>query len=386
MNVSRLFSWSAGKRGPHALLAMAACCIGLTVHVLPVTAAEQAPQSPTGFHDPLQQSALVQAVAQAQPALAVTRAGDNLVSVGLRGLILISRDDGETWTQSPSPVAVDLVQVYFQNELNGWAVGHDSVLLATTDGGLSWKVQLDGRSLVTLLKEHYANASDIDEFEAESMLREVDLGTSTSANPDIMATPFLDVFVKENGEGFVLGAFGMLLRTTDSGATWEPWTEHTENDRRMHLYGIDMQGDQVYVSGEQGLLMRLDREAQRFVQVDTPYTGTFFGVHISDGVLMVYGLRGNLYASRDGGENWQHVDTQQNATLIDAVDGAAAGQVLLVSERGELVRLDTTTLETDLLSVPYAGQVYSSARPDAPGTLIVAQFSGLRKIDMSQFQ
>src|SRR5690606_35340819 len=128
---------------------------------------EQAPQSPSGFHDPLQQSALVQDGARSQPALAVTRAGENLVSVGLRGLIMISRDDGETWMQSPSPVAVDLIEVYFQNELNGWAVGHDSVLLATTDGGLTWEVQLDGRRLVTLLKEYYANAADLDEFEAE---------------------------------------------------------------------------------------------------------------------------------------------------------------------------------------------------------------------------
>src|SRR5690606_7988583 len=111
--------------------------------------------------------------------------------------------------------------------------------------------------------------SDLDEFEAESMLREVDLATSTSADPDIMATPFLDVFVKENGEGFVLGAFGMLLRTTDNGATWEPWTEHTENDRRMHLYSIDMKGDQAYISGEQGLVIRLVRELGRLVYRNT---------------------------------------------------------------------------------------------------------------------
>ncbi|KAA0696129.1 glycosyl hydrolase [Halopseudomonas laoshanensis] len=386
MKASHLFSCSGSKYSSTVLALLAgACCVGLALQVSPVLASAQAEQASSSFHDPLQQSALTQLGAASEPALAVTRAGESLVSVGLRGLIMISNDDGETWTQSPSPVAVDLVQVYFQNELNGWAVGHDSVLLSTTDGGLSWVVQLDGRSLVTLLKKHYANASDLDEFEAESMLREVDLATSTSSDPDIMATPFLDVFVDEQGEGYVLGAFGMLLRTTDNGASWEPWTEHTDNDRRMHLYSIDMQGDEVYLSGEQGLLMRLDREAQRFVQIETPYTGTFFGVRVSDGVLIAYGLRGNLYVSRDSGDNWQQVNTQQQATLVDAVSDGA-GHILLVSERGELIRLNTETLETDLIAVPYSGQVYSSAKPEKPGALIVAQFSGPRKIDISQFQ
>ncbi|SDS92331.1 Uncharacterized protein SAMN05216198_3156 [Halopseudomonas litoralis] len=384
MNVSRLFNWFPGKGCSRASLAMAgACCIGLMVQVLPVMASEQAPQSPSGFHDPLQQSALVQDGARSQPALAVTRAGENLVSVGLRGLIMISRDDGETWMQSPSPVAVDLIEVYFQNELNGWAVGHDSVLLATTDGGLTWEVQLDGRRLVTLLKEYYANAADLDEFEAESMLREVDLATSTSYSPDIMATPFLDVFVKENGEGFVLGAFGMLLRTTDSGATWTPWTEHTENDRRMHLYSIDMQGDQAYISGEQGLVMRLDRELGRFVRLETSYAGTFFGVHVRDGLVMTYGLRGNLYVSRDEGATWDQVETQQQASLVDSLEDGPYHSIL-VSQRGELVRLDSRSLETARLEVPFTGEVSSAAMLNGSRELVVTQFSGVRKIDISQ--
>ena len=79
------------------------------------------------------------------------------------------------------------------------------------------------------------------------------------------------------------------------------------------------------------------------------------------------------------------MSTQQQATLVDAVSDGA-GHILLVSERGELIRLNTETLETDLIAVPYSGQVYSSAKPEKPGALVVAQFSGPRKIDISQFQ
>lgn len=378
MNISRLLSSFAHKRS--------VCILAGLASVIAISAfAVSAKDSLRGLHDPLKQPAAIQDLTRSQPVIGIARAGDSLVSVGLRGLIMISTDGGESWKQAPSPVASDLIQVRFQDELNGWIVGHDSVLLATTDGGLSWELRLDGRSLVALLKEHYSSDIGLDEFEAESMLREIDLATSTSADPDVMATPFLDVFVNQNGEGFLIGAFGMLLHTTDNGVTWEPWIERSENERRMHLYGIDMYGDQAYISGEQGLLMRLDREAERFLQVETPYTGTFFGVYARRDLLLAYGLRGNLYVSRDEGDNWTRVDTQQQATLVDALEDGP-NHALLVSQRGELIRLDNRSLETTRLAVPFTGEVYSSAKLDGSGGLVVTQFSGVRRIDISQYQ
>ena len=89
------------------------------------------------------------------PLLAVARAGDALISVGLHGLIQRSTDEGLSWQQVDSPVSSDLVQVRFRDARNGWIVGHDSVVLHTSDGGDSWQVQLDGRRLLTLLNGYY---------------------------------------------------------------------------------------------------------------------------------------------------------------------------------------------------------------------------------------
>src|SRR5690606_25126562 len=66
------------------------------------------------------------------------RAGDRIVAVGDRGSIVWSDDDGRTWTMAVTPDEVLLTAVCFADENRGWAVGHDAVVLATTDGGKSW--------------------------------------------------------------------------------------------------------------------------------------------------------------------------------------------------------------------------------------------------------
>src|SRR3546814_14002589 len=48
---------------------------------------------------------------------------------------------------------------------HGWAVGHDGVVLATTDAGKSWMKQLDGRRVGPLVADYYARQrpSDLDD-------------------------------------------------------------------------------------------------------------------------------------------------------------------------------------------------------------------------------
>ena len=81
----------------------------------------------------------------------MTRAGDRLVAVGQRGHVVVSSDGGATWKQAQVPVSSDLVAVYFVDAKQGWAVGHDGVILHTADGGEYWELQLDGRKANDLL-------------------------------------------------------------------------------------------------------------------------------------------------------------------------------------------------------------------------------------------
>lgn len=361
------------------------CCLALTGSQQ--LFADSTPNlNPTdGLADQLLRPAPDQPQPSTQPILDLAVSENMLVGVGLRGLIVISEDEGNSWRQVPSPVATDLVAVQFSDAQHGWAVGHDSVLLQTEDGGESWTVNLDGRRLKELLKNYYSSAPSLDEFERENMLAEIALATTTSANPDVIPTPFLNVYINSDGKGFVLGAFGMLLHTDDNGQSWVPWIERTANERRMHLYGIDMRGNQVYISGEQGLLMRLDREQRRFVEVDLPYPGTLFGVSAQKGLILAYGLRGNVFASKDQGENWQQVDTGQKGSLVDVVR-LNESHLLLFSQRGEVVRLNENSFKSESVDTALGGSVYSSVILRPSDTLVVAQFGGPKAFEINKLK
>jgi photosystem II stability/assembly factor-like uncharacterized protein len=105
-----------------------------------------APPLSVAFQDPLDTPAVMDARAPRSLLNDIVLAGKRLVAVGQRGHIVYSDDHGKHWTQAAVPVSSDLTAVSFPTPMMGWAVGHDGVVLATKDGGVTWARQLDGRA------------------------------------------------------------------------------------------------------------------------------------------------------------------------------------------------------------------------------------------------
>jgi photosystem II stability/assembly factor-like uncharacterized protein len=248
--------------------------------------------------DVLDTPALQSPLAQRGVLTGLARAGDRIVAVGQRGHVLWSDNTGQDWHQASVPVSSDLVAVHFPTPAKGWAVGHDGVVLHTVDAGKTWTRQRDGR-------------------------------------PDTADVPLLDVWFRDERNGYAVGAFGTLLETADGGATWKSAQESADNPKKMHLYAVRAVGDNVWIAGEQGLLLKLDRASNRFVAVPLPYQGTLFGVTGTANAVIVHGLRGNVLRSTDAGASWQTVPTNvQVGITASATD--AGGRILLASQAGHL--------------------------------------------------
>ena len=264
----------------------------------------------------------------------LARAGERVVAVGQRGHVLFSDDAGKTWQQAAVPVSSDLVAVSFPSANVGWAVGHDGVVLRSTDAGATWTRVLDGRSLGTALVEFYAKpdaASGFDAKRVEAAAAEARRFADQGAE-----NPFLDVWFEDEKAGFVIGAFGLILHTTDGGASWQSWLHAIDNPKALHLYAVRGVGGDVYITGEQGLLLKLDRAAGRFRTVEVPYQGTLFGVVGDSRSVVVHGLRGTLLRSADGGRSWQTVPTGVPVGLTaSAID--AKGRLFVASQSGHVL-------------------------------------------------
>jgi photosystem II stability/assembly factor-like uncharacterized protein len=59
-------------------------------------------------------------------------------AVGGEGVIIATSDGGRTWRPQTSGVGDDLYDVKFFNEAEGWVVGRGGAMLHTTDGGRTW--------------------------------------------------------------------------------------------------------------------------------------------------------------------------------------------------------------------------------------------------------
>jgi photosystem II stability/assembly factor-like uncharacterized protein len=253
------------------------------------------------------------------PLIGIARAGERLVTVGQRGHILYSDDAGQHWLQAGVPLGSDLTAVFFPSARQGWAVGNDGVVLHTSDAGVTWEKQLDGRQIGELLIKHYAALANAEPGNEQWPLLVAEGQRLVEQGAD---KPLLDVWFANDQVGYVVGVFNLILRTEDGGQNWTPLQDRTDNPQGLHLNAIASTGDSLYIAGEQGLLLKWDGHAQRFAAVPTPYQGSFFGVLGKPGEVLVYGLRGNVLRSTDGGQNWAALDTGLHvsitAGLVDA--------------------------------------------------------------------
>lgn len=251
------------------------------------------------FVDPLDLPAQPSALAGRSPLAAVAAADGLLVAVGQRGHVLWSEDGGLRWTQATVPVSTNLTAVHLASARRGWAVGHDGVVIATADGGRTWDLQLDRRSL----------------------------GAETS----LLATWFDD-----ERSGLAVGAFGLVLRTGDGGRSWTPWGDRAGNPRGLHLYAVRRVGEALLVAGEQGVLLRLDPSGRRLAALRVPPGGSLFGLTGRGRTVVAYGLAGRAIRSGDGGDSWHPVVTG----VEEALTGGAAlpdGRLALVTGAGQVL-------------------------------------------------
>jgi photosystem II stability/assembly factor-like uncharacterized protein len=241
--------------------------------------------------------------------------------VGYGGKILETKDGGRTWVQHASGTTNALYKAHFVDENEGWIVGQSGTVLSTEDGGKTWKPQETGSkkylfSIASLSPEHVIAVG-----EQATLLESKDGGatweerqhkpagaTLTEEEKMLLQDPaFYDVQFLDAQNGYVVGEFGHILRTTDGGATWQ-----------------EKQGSLV---GEE-ILSALDLP-------------TFYGVYFLDGQNgIATGLSGHIARTTDGGNEWFFDDIEEGHESTPFFNGQffADGSGWAVGAAGDVIR------------------------------------------------
>lgn len=282
----------------------------------------------------------------------IAEAGERMVAVGERGHIIYSDDDGKTWVQAEVPVSVTLTAVDFPTPTHGWAVGHSGAVLHSSDGGENWTMQLNGIRAAELAIE--AKEERVADLEAEiEEAPEEEVGDLEWALDDLLFTlenmradleigpvnPFLGVWFENESHGFVVGAYGLIFRTTDGGQSWRDWSDQIANPTGFHLNAItQVKGGGLVIVGEAGLILVSTDNGDTWELRESPYDGSFFGVMGTGDVneILAFGLRGNIFFSSDLGRTWDTVSSESTATLNKGAV-TPGGRIILVGNGGAVL-------------------------------------------------
>ncbi|UVE19174.1 YCF48-related protein [Pseudomonas sp. LS44] len=300
--------------------------------------------------EPASRAALASSQAEKSVLLGAARTGsDRLVSVGERGLVLLSDDSGAHWRQAVVPVSVTLTAVRFAGQ-QGVAVGHAGVVLTSGDGGETWVQRLDGRRAAEVAMRDAQASKDEQLIYSAQLL--VDEG------PD---KPFLDATIGADGQLLVVGAYGMVFASPDMGQSWNSWSGRLDNPTGLHLYAVRQRGQALLVAGERGLVLSSVDGGASFKRLEVPYQGSLFTAELpGDGDMVVAGLKGSLLRSRDGGASWQRLDAADASSFTASTLGRD-GSLYLVTQAGHVLGLQRDGLV----------QLSSQAMPSLNGILPV---------------
>ena len=256
-----------------------------------------------------------------------------IFAVGERGHILSSKD-GKYFKQLNSPADQFLTAITGNGRDQLWAVGHDSLILSSSDNGNNW------------------NATHLN-IPAES--------------------PLFDILYQGNQSVIAVGAYGYMVRSTDNGATWARLNidvkidEYEEpEDSEPHYFAIrSMTNGNLMIACEFGKLAELSPEGKLIRQIETGLDSSLFGLEImNDQSILLYGLRGRIYTGTPE-KGFKQLKNPKTSSLFgsfknkESIYLAGADGTLLQLKDNQLIdlSLDERTVVTSGLVLAENGKI-----------------------------
>ncbi|WP_227816283.1 WD40/YVTN/BNR-like repeat-containing protein [Nitrogeniibacter aestuarii] len=202
------------------------------------------------------------------------------------------------------------------------AVGDRGVILLSDDDGKRYRQARSvpvGATLTSVSFIDEKNGWAVGHWGA--ILRTTDGGESwTQQRLDVAEDrPLFAVHFTDAQHGVAVGLWSLVLRTDDGGAHWLPVELPAPPGERFadrNLFAAFGSGRIFYVAGERGTVLSSHDGGQTWTYHMTGYRGSFWtGTAFDDGTVLVAGMRGNVYRSSDGGMQWTEIDSGVRTSL-----------------------------------------------------------------------
>jgi photosystem II stability/assembly factor-like uncharacterized protein len=223
--------------------------------------------------------------------------------VGRSGLVLITADGGVTWTKTNALAssAEDKAHLFAVDVLETGAivaVGDFATIVRSTDGGKTWQRLRFDPTDPTVGKAAEASAGLLGAEENENAGFEGEARLTSVAFGDDL-------------HGFVVGEFGIILKSDDGGVTWA--RQHAPSDKLLFSVHASSATHAV-ASGSDGSIAET-RDGLTWTRVPAPTTNHLFGVWTSDETTLAVGEDGTAVQRRGPDGQFQVVPTHVHTWL-----------------------------------------------------------------------
>lgn len=258
----------------------------------------------------------------------------SIVAVGERGHVAISNDYGETWHQSknvPTKATLTSLSIIGQQI---WAVGHDTTILYSADGGETWSIQFQDK---------------------------------------VRQMPLLDVLFLNELNGFAIGAYGTYLSTYDGGKTWNDALIIEDQDFHLNKI-IKVDEFKLFVVAEAGHAYRSFDLGKTWEGIDLPYSGSMFGADVFRGSIVTYGLRGHVLVTDDFGDNFVQIESPIEDSLFGS-EHTINDKLLIVGANGAVLQFKNMSLSK--IDIPNSDGDYTELVSIKDNKLVLVGESGI---------
>jgi photosystem II stability/assembly factor-like uncharacterized protein len=298
--------------------------------------------------DRLTASAVMSQHAQRSLLLDVAVSEAAIIAVGEQGTVL-KKTLNAPWQQQAIPTSELITAVQFISPTQVMAVGHGGVVLKSQDSGEHWARVLDGNAINQLHQESYQNFIDQggDPRLPELPLEELEylLDDAQVAHEEGPTQPILNLFFIDHQTGFLLGAYGTLLKTTDAGQSWSVLSHRVPNPDKFHLTAMTFWQQSLWMVGEAGLIFRSDDEGEHWSAEESPYEGSWFDIAVVGNDLWVAGLRGHLFYKAPNAQ-WQRVEAGEQTLSQINTCGAYAEEGVISGFGGTVLHIKNKTVSS----------------------------------------
>jgi len=226
--------------------------------------------------------------------------------VGSDGVILRSTNGGFSWTAVNSGVTHHLNNVFFLDSNRAYAVGNNGTFLRSTDGGINWsKINL---STTTNLTGVFFTSWDIGYLIGSyTFMRTVNGGDNWERKAG--GSEFnQSIKFKNPNEGYIAsGPFGRFYKCTNPLVDFRNigWAEvNSSDDSNDRLNGLAFHNDVIISVGSFGIILKSTDSGKTWEQKDRGHVKAVLSLEFFDENFGIAVGEESLLTTQDGGKNW----------------------------------------------------------------------------------